>query len=33
MGQHENGSWRIEINQETYNEFKSPDAAAVIKAQ
>jgi hypothetical protein len=28
---HENGSWRIKINQEIYNKFKSPDTIIVIK--
>ena len=26
-----NGSWRIEINQEIYNKFKSPDMVTVLK--
>jgi hypothetical protein len=28
---HENGYWRIKINQEIYNKFKSPNILTVIK--
>jgi hypothetical protein len=28
-----NGSWRLEMNLEIYNKFKSPDIATVVKVR
>ena len=30
---HESGSWKININQEMYNKFKSPDIATVTEVR